>query len=62
MNFSQGQIWFGVIFFLAFVIVMVFAYRADRKINKMHYRGVWLVLAAIVAFLLIYRYLSKIAH
>lgn len=62
MHFSTGQIVFAILFFLAFVAIMVGAYRKDMKGLKMHYSGVVYIFLGIVAFLLIYRYLSKFLH
>ena len=37
--FSQGQLIFGLCFFIAFVIVMIFAYRKDLALHKIFYKG-----------------------
>ncbi|HIC32582.1 MAG: hypothetical protein JXK08_03950 [Flavobacteriaceae bacterium] len=49
--FSKGQIIFGVLFAIAFIIVMVFMYRKDLKLHKIHYRGVLWILLAFLAFI-----------
>ena len=55
MVISKGQLIFAVIFFIVFVIVMVWAYRSERKTYKLHYKGVYVVLLALLGFVLIYR-------
>ena len=37
---STGQIIFAICFFVAFVIVMVFSYRKDRKLHRKQYKAV----------------------
>ncbi|WP_239023090.1 MULTISPECIES: hypothetical protein [Flavobacterium] len=51
--FSQGQLIFGVCFFIAFVIVMIFAYRRDLKLHKVFYKGNYKVLIGFLLFIVI---------
>ena len=47
--FTTGQLIFAILFFVAFVIVMVFMYRKDKKLHKKHYKGsLWILLGFIV--------------
>ena len=50
--FSQGQIVFGVLFFIAFAITIGFMYRKDLKIHKRFYSGSLWVLVAFIAFIM----------
>ncbi|MCB0463584.1 MAG: hypothetical protein R2816_09370 [Flavobacteriaceae bacterium] len=50
--FSNGQIIFGILFALAFILVLIFAYRKDLKLHKKYYKGSAWVLIAFIAFLL----------
>ncbi len=50
--FSQGQIVFGVLFFIAFAIIIGFMYRKDLKIHKRFYSGSLWVLVAFIAFIM----------
>jgi hypothetical protein len=50
--FSNGQIIFGIIFALAFILMLVYAYRKDLKLHKKYYKGSIWVLIAFIAFLL----------
>lgn len=50
--FSQGQIIFGVLFFVVFAIIIGFMYRKDLKIHKRFYSGSIWVLVAFIAFIM----------
>ena len=60
MDFSKGQLIFALVFFVVFVIIMVFAYRKDRALSRIHYKGVIYIFLGILCFLLIYMLLSKL--
>ncbi len=49
--FSTGQLIFGILFFIAFVIVVAFQYRKDLKIHKKYYKGTIWVLLAFIGFI-----------
>ena len=49
--FSQGQITFGILFAIAFIIIIVIAYRKDLKLHKKYYKGSFWVLLAFIAFI-----------
>ena len=51
--FSQGQLIFAVCFFIAFVIVMIFAYRKDLALHKIFYQGNYKVLIGFLLFIII---------
>jgi ABC-type transport system involved in cytochrome c biogenesis permease component len=50
--FSNGQMIFGVIFFIVFAIIIGFTYRKDLKLHKRFYKGSIWVLFAFIAFIL----------
>ena len=57
MNVGKGHWIFALIFFLAFVGYMVWAYSKDKAVSKKHYKGSYLiilfmllVLATVYAF------------
>ena len=54
--FSTGQLIFAVLFFIAFVIVMIFSYRKDIQVHQKFYKGNYKVLIAINGDFLINRY------
>jgi hypothetical protein len=49
--FSNGQITFGILFAIVFITVLIFMYRKDIKLNKLHYRGVVWILIAFISFI-----------
>ena len=51
--FSKGQIIFGVLFFIAFAIIIGYAYKKDFKLHKRFYAGSIWVLIAFIAFILL---------
>ncbi|MDW8853050.1 hypothetical protein SD960_23315 [Flavobacterium sp. MMLR14_040] len=51
--FSQGQLIFAICFFIAFVIVMIFAYRKDLALHKIFYKGNYKVLIGFLLFIAI---------
>jgi hypothetical protein len=60
---SKGQLIFAAVFFICFVAGMIWAYRSDRKVNRTYYKGVWIVLLAMIAFIAVYnlavKYINK---
>jgi hypothetical protein len=52
--FTQGQIYFALFFIITFTAVLVFAYIKDRPVQKSHYRGVLLILLAVLIFLALF--------
>lgn len=49
--FSKGQITFGIIFAITFIIALIFMYRKDLKVHKRYYKGSFWVLLAFIGFL-----------
>jgi hypothetical protein len=54
MNFSQGQIIFGIVFFIVFVIAISFAFKMDKSVNKRHYEGSYKILLFLAATILFF--------
>ncbi|SFD20514.1 hypothetical protein SAMN04487987_10684 [Algibacter pectinivorans] len=50
--FSKGQIIFGIIFFIAFAIIIGYTYRKDFKLHKRFYSGSIWILVAFIGFIL----------
>jgi len=50
--FTKGQWLFGILFFLAFVLVMVYAYRKDLRLHRRYYTGTIWILLAFISFIL----------
>nr|WP_026450661.1 hypothetical protein [Aequorivita capsosiphonis] len=51
--FSTGQLVFAIIFFVAFIIVMIISYRGDKKLHKKYYKGSLWVLVGFIIFILL---------
>lgn len=51
--FSTGQMIFALFFVIAFVIIIVYSYRKDKKLHKKYYGDSLWVLLGFIAFVLI---------
>ncbi|WP_299113033.1 hypothetical protein [uncultured Winogradskyella sp.] len=49
--FTTGQLIFGILFFIAFIIAITLQYRKDIKIRKTHYKGAIWILIAFIGFI-----------
>ena len=58
--FSTGQLIFAVLFFVAFVGVIIFSYRKDLQLHRKYYKGTIYILLGFIAFIGIL-YLIKIS-
>jgi len=60
--FTTGQITFGIIFFIVFVVIMFFAYRQDKPLHQKFYKGnykVLLIFLLFVALLFLMKFFLK---
>jgi 4-hydroxybenzoate polyprenyltransferase len=58
--FSQGQIYFAILFIIVFSIAIGYTYRKDLKLHKKYYSGsLWMLLAFIgfIAFISAFKYI-----
>ncbi len=46
--FTKGRIIFALAFFIGFVVLMIYAYRKDLKINRSQFPKAWKILVAII--------------
>jgi len=60
--FTQGRILFIVFFVVAFVVALVWAYRKDKALHKVHFSKPYLVLIGLLAFIGILYLIVKIRH
>lgn len=52
--FSTGQLTFAIFFVIAFIGVMIYSYRKDKKLHKKNYKGsAWVLVGFIVFFALL---------
>ena len=57
--FSEGQWWFAGFFVIAFVILMIYSYKGDKKLHKKHYKGSLKILLGFVLFI-VFLFLLKL--
>lgn len=50
--FSTGQWVFGILFAIAFSVILFFAYRKDLALHRRYYKGSVWVLLAFISFIL----------
>ncbi len=48
--FSTGKIVFSIIFIAGFVIALIWSYKKDQVVNKIHFKKPYLVLAGLLLF------------
>lgn len=51
--FSTGQIIFAALFFIAFVAIISFSYKKDKKLHRKNYKGVIWILVSFIGFIII---------
>lgn len=49
--FTQGQLIFASLFVVAFIITMIYVYRKDISLHRLHYKGAFKVLIGFVIFI-----------
>ncbi len=49
--FSTGQWIFAGLFLIAFIIIMIFAYRKDLKVREIYYKNSYVILIAFFVFI-----------
>jgi hypothetical protein len=57
--FTKGRIIFTVLFFISFVVLMIYAYRKDLKINRRHFPKTYKILLVIVLIFSILFFIVK---
>ncbi len=50
--FSTGQWIFGILFAIAFIIIIAYTYRKDLNLHRKYYKGSVWILIAFIAFIL----------
>ena len=59
--FSNGQLLFGLIFFIFFIIIVSISYKKDLKKLNGSYRGIKWVLVGFIIFIAVLVILKKIS-
>ena len=53
MNVGKGHWIFALVFIFIFVLGMLWAYRSDLQINRLHYKGSYKIIFGIISVLLV---------
>ncbi len=51
--FSTGQLIFAALFFVAFVIASIYAYKGDKNLHQKFYKGSYKILIGFILFILL---------
>ncbi|MSP69029.1 MAG: hypothetical protein EXR20_02025 [Bacteroidetes bacterium] len=62
MPFSNGQISFALAFIAAFVIALIWAYKKDKKTNKLNFGAYWKILVAVLIIMATLTFILKNIH
>ncbi len=63
MNIGKGHWVFAALFFIAFVVAMIWAYRSDRPSNTQHYSGAYKIIFGIITVgLLVFLFVKLKTH
>jgi len=60
--FSKGQFLFALFFVIAFVALIIFAYRKDSKNHKVHYQGsikIFIAFILTIGILFLIKFLTQ---
>lgn len=60
--FSFGQVIFGFLFFISFVVIVYFSYRNDKKNNPAYFKGSYKILVGFIiafGFLVLIKFLTQ---
>ena len=49
--FSRGQLIFGILFAIVFIIIIILAYKKDKRLHQKYYSGVIWILMTFIAFI-----------
>lgn len=49
--FTTGQLGFALFFIVAFTTALIFVYRKDLPLHKLHYKRTYLILLAFLSFI-----------
>ncbi len=62
MPFSSGQKIFGIIFIIAFLGIMIWAYVSDSKMHRSFFKNSWVVFISVVLLLFLLVFLINYFH
>lgn len=60
--FSSGQKLFALFFVVTFATVMVWTYRKDMKLHKIHYKNTYVIILSIIAVIALFTLITFSMH
>lgn len=60
--FSTGQLYFALFFVISFAVVLVWTYRKDLKLHKIHYKNAYVVALAALAVIALFTIITFSLH
>ena len=60
--FTSGQKIFAILFVIVFALVMVWTYRKDLKLHRVHYKKTYLVALSVLAIILLFVLITFSMH
>jgi hypothetical protein len=60
--FTSGQKIFALFFIIAFAILMIWSYRKDIKLHKIHFKNTYIVVIAILVTIAIFTLITFSMH
>jgi hypothetical protein len=60
--FTSGRIAFIIFFVISFFVLLMWSYRKDARVNKIHYKGIFWIFFSIVAVFSILFLIVKFHH
>jgi len=60
--FSTGQIYFALFFVVVFVGILIWTYRKDLKLHKIHYKNAYVVALAALAIIALFTIITFSLH
>ena len=60
--FSSGQLIFAALFAIVFTIAMVYTYRKDLKLHKVHYKNTYVIVLTVIAIIALFTVITFSMH
>ncbi|WP_196886068.1 hypothetical protein [Aureivirga sp. CE67] len=51
--FTQGQMMFAIFFIVAFAAALIYSYRKDLKLHKLHYKNTAMIVGIVIVLAII---------
>ncbi len=60
--FSSGQLKFAVLFAITFFVILIFSYRKDIHLHKIHYKNAYFVAIAMAIIIALFTMITFSMH